>query len=54
MRYRITFWYVDLFDSINDGQREREYEAHTVEDAITEFRLDWGSEHRIISVAEAD
>jgi hypothetical protein len=54
MRYRIVFWYVDLNDPEYDGERERDYDALSLEEAITEFRLDWGSEHRIISVAEAD
>jgi hypothetical protein len=54
MRYRVTFWYVDLYSSENDGPREREYEASTLEDAISEFRLSWGSEYRIISVVEVD
>jgi hypothetical protein len=54
MRYRVTFWYVDLNDPEYDCEREREYETPTLEDAISEFRSDWGSDHRIISVVEAD
>jgi hypothetical protein len=54
MRYRVTFWYQDPNDPEHDGEREREYEVPRLEDAISEFKLDWGSEHRIISVVEVD